>query len=100
MGDVTSYLEAAHHASWKWLFDTLEAAGDQLRAAGLVVSSEIKTGNPKQLIPHEAETWGADCIFVGARGLSRWERFRLGSVSAAIAARAHCSVEVVRSHQP
>jgi universal stress protein family protein len=35
-------------------------------------------------------------IFVGARGLSRFERFRLGSVSAAIFARAHCSVEVAR----
>src|SRR6266511_4050918 len=44
----------------------------------------------------EAASWGADCIFVGARGLSRFERFRLGSVSAATAARAHCSVEVVR----
>jgi hypothetical protein len=38
----------------------------------------------------------ADCIFVGARGLSQVERFLLGSVSSAVAARASCSVEVVR----
>ena len=41
-------------------------------------------------------TRGADGLFVGARGLSRVERFLLGSVSNAVAARAHCSVEVVR----
>jgi nucleotide-binding universal stress UspA family protein len=68
----------------------------RLRAAGLTVSSPIRKGAPKNVLPAEAASWGADCIFVGARGLSRFERFRLGSVSAATAARAHCSVEVVR----
>ena len=44
----------------------------------------------------EAEKWGADCIFVGARGLNGLERLLLGSVSTAVASYAHCSVEVVR----
>ena len=44
----------------------------------------------------EAERWGADCIFLGAKGHSRFERLLLGSVSTAVSARAHCSVEVVR----
>jgi nucleotide-binding universal stress UspA family protein len=79
-----------------WMHETIEAAGARLRAAGLTVSSAIKKGEPKKILPAEAEDWGADCIFVGARGLSRFERFRLGSVSAATAARAHCSVEVAR----
>ena len=35
-------------------------------------------------------------LVVRARGLSRMQRFLLGSVSAAVAARAHCSVEVIR----
>ncbi|MCA1575337.1 MAG: universal stress protein [Acidobacteria bacterium] len=40
---------------------------------------------------------GANCIFVGSTGFSnRLERFLLGSVSAAVANRAECSVEVVR----
>ena len=34
----------------------------------------------------EAEQWEADGLFLGARGLSRVERFLLGSVSAAAAA--------------
>jgi nucleotide-binding universal stress UspA family protein len=79
-----------------WIHETLEHAGEKLRVAGLTVSSLIKKGDPKSVLAAEAEKWGADCIFVGARGLGRFERFRLGSVSAATAARAHCSVEVVR----
>jgi len=67
-----------------------------LRTRGLTVSSVITEGDPKHVLLDEAEHWGADCIFVGARGLSRVERFLLGSVSAAVAARAHCAVEVVR----
>lgn len=69
-----------------------------LRQAGLQVSSELREGEPKKELPKAAEEWGADCIFVGSVGFSnRLERFVLGSVSAAVAARAHCSVEVVRS---
>jgi nucleotide-binding universal stress UspA family protein len=61
------------------------------------VMTEIRLGDPKKELPEAAEEWGSDCIFLGSTGLSnRFERFVLGSISAAIAARAHCSVEVVR----
>jgi len=55
-----------------------------------------KVADPKRLIVEEAASWNADCIFLGARGHSRLERFLLGSVAAAVAARATCTVEVVR----
>lgn len=45
---------------------------------------------------NDADTWGADCIFVGAKGTRGIDRLLLGSVSSAVAARARCSVEVVR----
>jgi nucleotide-binding universal stress UspA family protein len=46
----------------------------------------------------EAEEWGADCIFVGSRGSHEpLAGLLLGSVSTAVVARAHCSVEVVRA---
>jgi nucleotide-binding universal stress UspA family protein len=78
---------------------TREHALEKLQAAGLAVWSVVKEGDPKWLLPDEADHWQADCIFVGARGLRRIERLWLGSVSAVMAARAHCSVEVIRTRQ-
>lgn len=73
---------------------------DILRMADINVTCTVLEGDPKQELPKAAEAWGADCIFVGSAGFSnRFERFVLGSVSAAVAARAHCSVEVVRKHR-
>jgi nucleotide-binding universal stress UspA family protein len=73
-----------------------EAVG-KLTAVGLKTDVVVKEDEPKRLLVTEAESWGADCIFVGARGMGRIERFLLGSVSSALAARAHCSVEIARS---
>ena len=89
--------EASDEDARAWLSKTVEAMAAPLRTRGLTVSSVITEGDPKHVLLDEAEHWGADCIFVGARGLDRVERFRLGSVAAAVAARAHCSVEVVRA---
>jgi nucleotide-binding universal stress UspA family protein len=82
-----------------WVPRMVEAMAEPLRTRGLTVSSVIKEGDPKRVLLDEAEHWGADCLFVGARGLSRVERFLIGSVSVAVAAQAHCSVEVVRPRQ-
>lgn len=66
----------------------------------ITVSSVIIEGDPRHVLVAYAEEFGADCIFTGATGYSnRIERFVLGSVSAAVTARAHCSVEVVRTPQ-
>ena len=73
-----------------------ERGADELRRVGLTVSKHVTMGEPKQEILKQAEELGADCVFVGARGLSRVERILLGSVSTAVAMRALCSVEVVR----
>lgn len=67
-----------------------------LRDAGLEVSSVAEEEDAKRLLVREAEEWGADSIFVGARGLGRLGRLLLGSISTAVVARAHCSVEIVR----
>ena len=77
----------------------IDAAVEKLKAAGLIASPVVKRDDPKRLLVSEAEEWGADVIFVGARGLRRIERFLIGSVSASVATLAHCSVEVIRPHK-
>ncbi len=72
-----------------------EIAG-KMKAKGLSTTSVINNIDPKYLILETASDMEVDCIFMGARGLTKFERTLLGSVSAAISARAHCSVEVVR----
>jgi len=74
-----------------------EKAVEKLKKVGINAVFQLLTGNPKYVLTDEAEKWDADLIFVGANAFgSRLERFLLGSVSAAVASRAHCSVEVVR----
>jgi nucleotide-binding universal stress UspA family protein len=74
----------------------VHSVGDRLRESRLTVTSVLLTGDPKSAIVQEAQQWGADCIFLGAQGHSRLQRILIGSVSASVAARARCSVEVIR----
>src|SRR5687768_9775633 len=70
---------------------------EKLRGNGLNVSLVIREGNPKEILVDEAESWGADTIFVGATKFDDFlTKYLLGSVSSAVVTRAHCSVEVVR----
>lgn len=95
---VKRIIEETNEADLEWLQKILALATEQLHSSGLTVSTQARAGDPKKELPDAAEEWGANCIFVGSSGFSnRLERFVLGSVSAAVAARAHCSVEVVRS---
>jgi len=57
---------------------------------------DIVRGNAKHALLDVATKWGADEIFVGARGMTNLERIFLGSVSSFVAGHAHCTVEVVR----
>jgi nucleotide-binding universal stress UspA family protein len=80
-----------------WILEIADAPIRTLRESGLETELVHAFGNPKSVLVEIAEEWHADSIFVGAnRWGSRVERFLLGSVSAAVAARAHCTVEVVR----
>jgi nucleotide-binding universal stress UspA family protein len=74
----------------------LDRVCEELRGAGLTAEPSLVTGDAKHELVREAERVSADCIFMGAKGHSRLERLLLGSVSATVTARAHCSVEVVR----
>jgi nucleotide-binding universal stress UspA family protein len=67
------------------------------KTAELEPITEVRSGAARNVILDEAERWGADLIILGSHGYSGLQRFLLGSVSHAVAAHAHCSVEIVRA---
>jgi nucleotide-binding universal stress UspA family protein len=93
---AVKWIEVADEKNWDHVREIFEPWAERVRKAGLHAEVLIRRGNPTDEILEEAHTWGADCIFVGAKGTRGIDRLLLGSVSSAVAARAHCSVEVVR----
>lgn len=79
----------------------VDAAAASIRAATEApagsVTADVLSGSAKREILQEAEEFGADLIVVGSHGHGHFERFRLGSVSHAVALHANCSVEIVRT---
>lgn len=63
---------------------------------GLLISAGIKEGDPEEVLIAEADDWEADCIVVGSRGVKGSSWLFGNSVSAALAAHARCSVEIIR----
>lgn len=95
---VVQVVAEVNQAEREWVEKLATTAMESLRTKGISATLRIVAGNPKRVLVEEAENWNADCIFVGANAFgSRMERFLLGSTSAAVAARAPCSVEIVRS---
>ncbi len=88
--------DGSFHGTADWVQKMADKAAEKLRMAGLETEVVINHGDPKEVLVEQAEAWMADCIFVGARGLSRFERILMGSVSTAVVSRAVCTVEVVR----
>ena len=94
---IRDFVNESNQEDKEWLKDLLHSASQEFKLSNLKVSTEILVGDPRRELNKVAEEWGADCIFAGSIGFnSRFERLVLGSVSATVAARAHCSVEVVR----
>ena len=94
--ETVKWIEVDNEDNWDQVREIFAPSAQQLRSAGLHAEVLIRRGNPADQILEEAHTWGADCIFVGAKGTRGIDRLLLGSVSSAVSARAHCSVEVVR----
>ncbi len=82
----------------KMLMKLSEPALQVLTSAGYSARFDIVPGSPKVVLVDEAEKWSADSIFVGATALqSTFERILFGSTASAVASRASCSVEIVRT---
>ncbi len=74
----------------------LESAAGTLTKAGLKIETFLLRGEPKRELLAHAQSWESDIIFLGARGVHHGGRLALGTTASAVAARAHCSVEIVR----
>lgn len=60
------------------------------------VEAKVVTGNIRDCIIDEAESWQADLIVMGSHGRTGMSRFLLGSVAESVLGRAPCSVEIIR----
>lgn len=70
---------------------------DELSAIGLKVSIAKKKGEPQRILLEELQKWGAECVFVGSRGLDHPnKKSGLGSVATGLVTNAACTVEIVR----
>jgi nucleotide-binding universal stress UspA family protein len=98
-GFVKDWVPGVYVDSRDWIAHATRRVSKELMELGLSAEPLLLDGDPKEVLVEQAERWNADCIFVGAKGMSRLARFLIGSVSTAVASRAHCSVEVVR-HEP
>lgn len=93
---ASQWVQANDTAARDGLLRMLEHSAKTLSDAGLAVETQLLNGDPKKELLAHAEAWEADAIFIGARGLHHGGRLALGTMASAVAARAHCSVEIVR----
>ena len=61
------------------------------------VFGKVVEGNIRDRIIGEANDWKADFIILGSHGLSGFQKFLLGTVAEAVASKAPCSVEIIRT---
>jgi nucleotide-binding universal stress UspA family protein len=62
------WIDVSKEENWDQVREIIEPTAQQLRDKGLHAEVLIRRGNPSDQILQEADTWGADCIFVGAKG--------------------------------
>ncbi len=74
----------------------LARAAGELTSQGVEVETSAREGDAAKVILDVAQEQNADLIVVGARGLTGFERFLLGSVSSKLSHHATCSVMIVR----
>lgn len=90
-------IQRQHEARLAWLETVTTAAQRRLESAGLLAERHLLDGEPKSTLLEWAESWKADCLFIGASGLHQSGAETLGTVASALVARAHCSVEIMRA---
>lgn len=101
MGVDSAYYTELNVAARQSAEDAVNEAAKTLneKNPGLLVSTMVTSGSPKEAILEEAEKFNADLIVAGSQGKGAISRFLLGSVSQALVLHASCSVEIVRKKE-
>lgn len=101
---VSTEAFGAYVTQWRELERTsqvnLDTYAAEARKAGLQVTTSQLIGEPGREICALAETWQADLIVLGRRGLQGVGELLLGSVSNFVMHRAPCAVLVVQGVAP
>lgn len=100
MGDIALALENAlgsdgRKTPWPWMEARLAKAAAVLQTAGIKAETAVMIGEARRSLLAQAKRLKADTVFLGSHGYTGLRRIMLGSVSAAVAAHAPCSVEVI-----
>ena len=74
----------------------LQSLTEEATQAGVKTEFKQTLGYPGQNICEEAQTWSAELILVGSRGLTGMKEMFLGSISNYVTHHAPCSVLIVR----
>ncbi len=90
---IRAAVESHKQVSTEKIAVLVEQAG---KIVGRPVKGDVVEGYPSRSVVDEAESRGADVIFVGSHGWSGIKRFLMGSVATSIVKHAKCSVMVVR----
>jgi nucleotide-binding universal stress UspA family protein len=77
----------------------LQSLADIAAEAGITTEFTQKTGSPGRGICELADSWKADLIVMGRRGLSGVKEAFFGSVSSYVIHRASCSVHIVHKEE-
>jgi nucleotide-binding universal stress UspA family protein len=106
-GTLVDVITVTTERDWElsaWLQTTEREWGERvssrsveaIRRDGLDIVAEIRDGDAAREIVRAADTFRADLLVVGSRGLSALERFVLGSVADKVAHLSHCPVLIAR----
>lgn len=82
---------------WPWMERRLAKVAKRLADAGLRAETSLVIGEIRHSLLRNAKLLKVDAIFMGSHGRTGLRRVMLGSVAAAVAAHAPCTVEVIHA---